>query len=286
MEYVEGTSLERYLGKRGALTLAQVRAVFTGIAEGLASAHARGIIHRDLKPANILLRKNPEAGQGQGVLVDFGLGGLVDTHSRGAGYTALFAAPEQIRHGTSDCRSDVYSLAATIYYCLLYNDVEKRGRFKARLLPEVPADVRALLERCLDTDPDDRPRDDTAFLQEWSRPKPAQIVTPQQPKVVTPARRKAGEVITLRVPIPHPEHRPGELFTLSLPVPVPQRKPGELLVLRVPLREPKHRPGEPFILRFSVPVPQRKPGEVIALKWKPVPSRPVSPRRSSAKAKK
>src|SRR5260370_42542798 len=125
METVEGPTLERHLEQEGSLPVAEVRGLFTGIADGLAGAHARGIIHRDIKPANILLRKNPQAGQGQSVLVDFGLAGLVDPHSRGAGYTALFAAPEQMRHSASDCRSDVYSLAATIYYCLLYSDATK-----------------------------------------------------------------------------------------------------------------------------------------------------------------
>ncbi len=173
MEYIEGASLQRYLDHNGALNLGQARTLFTGIAEGLAVAHQRGIVHRDIKPANILLRKNHEPGQGRGVLVDFGLAGLVDAHSRGAAYTALFAAPEQTRHGTSDCRSDIYSLAATIYHCLLYKDVEKRGRYKAKLLPDdVPADVRALLDRCLDNDPDERPAHAAAFVQEWGKPKP------------------------------------------------------------------------------------------------------------------
>ncbi len=109
-------------------------------------AHKRGIVHRDIKPANILMRKDPKPGQGRGVLVDFGLAGIVDANTRGAGYTDRFAAPEQMRDGISDCRSDVYSLAATIYRCLLYNDVNKRGRYKAKLLPDdCPADVRDLL---------------------------------------------------------------------------------------------------------------------------------------------
>jgi hypothetical protein len=43
------------------------------------------------------------------VLVDFGLAGLVDTsgNTDKAGYTPLFAAPEQLRRGVADLRSDV-----------------------------------------------------------------------------------------------------------------------------------------------------------------------------------
>jgi formylglycine-generating enzyme required for sulfatase activity/serine/threonine protein kinase len=191
MEYIEGVSLERYLETQGSLSLGQARSLFTGIAEGLAGAHGRGLIHRDIKPANILIRTRPTGNQGMGVLVDFGLAGRVDPHSRGGGYTALFAAPEQMRHGVSDCRSDVYSLAATIYYCLLYHDADKRGRFKAKHLPaDIPADVRALLDRCLDNDPDERPGDTGAFVREWRNPTQ---VEPAHPSLAEVHRRQKEE---------------------------------------------------------------------------------------------
>ena len=187
MEHIDGITLQRELDSKGALDLDEARTLFTGIAEGLAEAHKRGIVHRDIKPANILIRKDPQPGQGRGVLVDFGLAGVVDSHSRGAGYTASFAAPEQMRHGESDCRSDVYSLAATIYHCLLYKEADKRGRFKASLLPaDVPAEVRDLFQRCLDNDPNERPQDAGAFLKEWQAP---QSVKPPPPLVPSPPPR-------------------------------------------------------------------------------------------------
>jgi len=67
MEYLEGETLAVRI-KRGALSWQETVSIGTGIAQGLAAAHARGVIHRDIKPANIFLshrrpaigRKKPE----------------------------------------------------------------------------------------------------------------------------------------------------------------------------------------------------------------------------------
>jgi serine/threonine protein kinase len=50
MEYVDGPSLDRLIGRRG-LKLDQALGFAVQIADGLARAHAAGIVHRDLKPA-------------------------------------------------------------------------------------------------------------------------------------------------------------------------------------------------------------------------------------------
>ncbi|HYT93052.1 MAG TPA: right-handed parallel beta-helix repeat-containing protein [Gemmataceae bacterium] len=162
MEWVDGASLEQHLARHGPLPLEQAQRLFRDVADGLAAAHARGIVHRDVKPANILLRAD-----GRPVLVDFGLAAVADssglTRTGGtAGYTALFAAAEQIRRGQADARSDVYSLAASLYYALNYHDADRRDPqlFKAHL---VPAAVRDLLARALDNDPRERPADAAAF---------------------------------------------------------------------------------------------------------------------------
>jgi TPR repeat protein len=162
MDFVEGVALETHLGRHGALSWEQARPLFVGIAEGLALAYARGIVHRDIKPANIMLRPD-----GTGVLVDFGLAGLVDASGQTgrAGYTPLFAAPEQLRGGQADARADLYSLAATLYYSLLYDDPARREPhyFKAGRAPEA---VRDLLTRSLDNDPAERPAD-AGVLAGW-----------------------------------------------------------------------------------------------------------------------
>ena len=77
------------------------------------------------------------------VLVDFGLAsagegaGLTKT-GRSAGHTPMFAAPEQLRGKSADARSDIYCLAATIYYALNYHQPEHRepDRFEEDSVPE------------------------------------------------------------------------------------------------------------------------------------------------------
>jgi formylglycine-generating enzyme required for sulfatase activity/predicted Ser/Thr protein kinase len=123
MELVDGTSLETYLQRHGALSAGQARWLFAAVGEGLAVAHAKGIVHRDVKPANILLRADRTP-----VLVDFGVATRADgAATKLAGYTAAYASPEQLRGRPVDARSDVYSLAAAMWYALTYDSPDLRG---------------------------------------------------------------------------------------------------------------------------------------------------------------
>ncbi|MBI3412022.1 MAG: SUMF1/EgtB/PvdO family nonheme iron enzyme [Planctomycetes bacterium] len=170
MELVKGLSLQELLTRKGRLPFDIIRDHFTGVAEGLALAHSRGIVHRDIKPSNILIRSRVEEGKARFVLADFGLAGGFDPNSRSRSMTAVFAAPEQFRTGRTDPRSDIFSMAATMYYSLMYGDAVRECRFKAKLLGDaVPFGYRELLERCLDADPDERPADAGEFLRAWRR---------------------------------------------------------------------------------------------------------------------
>jgi serine/threonine-protein kinase len=162
MDLIEGPSLEVRLSRHGPLKPHDARRLFVAVADGLAAAHARKIVHRDVKPANILLRPD-----GSPVLVDFGLaaftgGSTLTQAGRSAGYTALFAAPEQIRKNQADTRSDVYSLAASLYYALAFqtDSPPDPDLFE----PErVPAGLRELLAQALDRNPQRRHADAAAF---------------------------------------------------------------------------------------------------------------------------
>lgn len=117
MEYVAGESLAARIKRLGAIPASQLRPIAVQLCEGLAAAHACGIIHRDLKPANILID-----GHERVKLIDFGIA----RSELNAGMTATnmvigtpdYMAPEQVKGGALDARTDVYALGAVLYHAL------------------------------------------------------------------------------------------------------------------------------------------------------------------------
>lgn len=119
MEFIDGPSLAQSLRRQPKLSENDALAIILPIAEALAYLHGKQIIHRDIKPANILMTSTGEA-----KLADLGLVKNLESLSQltrsnfGLG-TMQFAAPEQFDDARSaDVRSDVYSLAATMYLML------------------------------------------------------------------------------------------------------------------------------------------------------------------------
>jgi hypothetical protein len=120
MQYVPGRPLSEALVKPGKLTGNDFVRIFLEVSGALQAAHEHSVVHGDVKPANILLMG---AGD-RAMLVDFGLVKDLttyeesDTHGLALG-TPLYMSPEQARgEHAVDFRSDIYSLAATMYHVL------------------------------------------------------------------------------------------------------------------------------------------------------------------------
>ena len=165
MEYVDGVPVH------GPIAPAEAVRLGLQIAAALEAAHARGIVHRDLKPANVLVTAS-------GVkLLDFGIAkmagpatgeGEVTTAETRAGTilgTAAYMSPEQASGGTADARSDVFAFGAVLYE-MLSGHQAFRGATPAAVIAAVlrdepatidaPADLRAVVARCLRKEPAER----------------------------------------------------------------------------------------------------------------------------------
>ena len=173
MEYVEGRPLSDRLA-RSALPVAEAVRYGIEVADALAYAHDHGVIHRDLKAANAIVTPT-----GRVKLVDFGLARrddalLADATTMPslaptgvAAGTPYAMAPEQVRGGVTDARTDIWALGV-----LLYEMVSGGKPFGAVTIPElfssilrdapaplpnaVPVDVQSVIERCLEKEPERR----------------------------------------------------------------------------------------------------------------------------------
>ncbi|MCF6285268.1 MAG: protein kinase, partial [Candidatus Hydrogenedentes bacterium] len=119
MEYIKGSNLSERLLERGCPFLPTELLGWLGqIGQALDYAHSEDILHRDVKPANIMVDE-----QGRIRLADFGIARTArEVQARLTGEltsgTLLYVSPEQLMGERLDARSDLYSLAATIYELL------------------------------------------------------------------------------------------------------------------------------------------------------------------------
>jgi eukaryotic-like serine/threonine-protein kinase len=163
MELVEGESLAHLLRRERRLSPELTLSILRQTAAALAAAHAAGIVHRDVKPGNVLV-----APDGTVKITDFGVAWSASSVAlTGTGQvigTAHYLSPEQAQGAKATPASDVYALGAVAYECLAgrrafegENSVQialKQIRDEPDPLPaDVPADLRAVVERALVKDP-------------------------------------------------------------------------------------------------------------------------------------
>ena len=129
MEYVEGMPLHAFCTQRDLDVPARLR-LFAQLCRAAQHAHQRLIVHRDIKPGNILVRED-----GTPVLLDFGIGKLMDATGRDATatrvYTPVYAAPEQIAGRAVTTATDVYGLGCVLHELLsgrLLHEIGEGGR--------------------------------------------------------------------------------------------------------------------------------------------------------------
>ena len=185
MPFVEGQSLRGRLGRAGELPVREALRVLRDVAAALAYAHEHGVVHRDIKPENVLLAA------GEALVTDFGVAKAISAAATGgdsSGLTSLgvalgtpaYMAPEQAAADPFvDHRADLYAWGGLAYE-LLTGQPPFIGRTPAALLaahaiespepiqrrrPALPPPLAALVMRCLEKRPADRPQSATEVLQ-------------------------------------------------------------------------------------------------------------------------
>ncbi len=147
------------------------------VASAVEFAHRADILHRDIKPANILVDELE-----QPRLTDFGIAGRITAAGEDdVGLSVPWSPPEVLDKGTALRRSDVYSLAATVWHLLVGRSpfdlpgansvaqIEARIRTAPRPVtgvPGVPPSLDRLLRRAMAIDPDQRPQTALEFAEE------------------------------------------------------------------------------------------------------------------------
>ncbi len=174
MEFVDGTSLDQVIAKRGALPLAVALTIGRQLCRALEVAHGVGVVHRDIKPQNLVVDA-----QGFLKVMDFGIARLVEgRQAMGPGLTAEgsiigtpeYMAPEQLMGQAVDGRSDLYAAGVVLFECLtgrrlfegnsfatvLMKQVQEPAPDPRTLVPGLPAEVAALVLKALAKRPAER----------------------------------------------------------------------------------------------------------------------------------
>jgi hypothetical protein len=175
MELVKGDALDHHCRKEALLPVATVLDIIGQVAQALGYAHSEGIVHRDIKPSNLML-----VGGRTVKIMDFGLAKAPAAHLTSDGTlmgTPGYMAPEQIRGGTIDGRSDLFALGCVLFemltgkkafdgdtisavvYRVVHDDPPDLSKYQERVTPE----MEQILKKALSKDPDQRFPDGAAF---------------------------------------------------------------------------------------------------------------------------
>jgi serine/threonine-protein kinase len=121
MELLDGRDLADRLRGEKRLSPVEVAEIVSHVAQGLAVADEAGIVHRDIKPQNVFAVE--QGAHRIWKVLDFGVSKVreVTSHlTQGAAIgTPSYMSPEQARGIDVDHRSDVFSLGAIAYRCLV-----------------------------------------------------------------------------------------------------------------------------------------------------------------------
>jgi serine/threonine protein kinase len=169
-EFVDGLTLRELLTDHGQLPSEVATMLGMKLAEALSYAHRKKIIHRDLKPENVMLSR-----EGELKLMDFGIAHFLDemhlTMTGALVGSPAYMSPEQaMEREDLDHRSDLFSLGTLLFHIVsgqlpfsgtnpsivLRNIIDGNRPHIMEVVPDISGRFADVIERLLQTDPDDR----------------------------------------------------------------------------------------------------------------------------------
>ena len=171
MEFVKGHDLDELLQDHS-LSLSESLEVLAQVCDGLNFAHRQQIVHRDIKPTNVRVQRDGKRLHAK--VMDFGVAKISNSDMTATGMvmgTVSYMAPEYIRTGKPDPRSDLFAVGVMLYECLsgrkpfagdttptvLYKIVNEAPEpIDLDQLRGISPAIRSVLDRTLTKNPDDR----------------------------------------------------------------------------------------------------------------------------------
>ena len=186
MDFIEGETLLKKLQREGPMPFDTCLSLLTPIIQALAEVHEHGIIHRDISPDNIMVRPD-----GRLILLDLGAAKDLDIQGRDGNVQSSqmvakqgFSPIEQYQRNASiGPWTDVYAMAATIYYCctgiLPPTAVDRIVDDTLTCQPLLTQAQFDVLAYCMSIRAENRPKNMTALLQMAVRPQSGQAEPPR-----------------------------------------------------------------------------------------------------------
>ena len=177
MDFIEGETLLKKLQREGPMDYGTCISLMTPIMQALAEVHKHGIIHRDISPDNIMVQSD-----GKLILLDLGAAKDLDIQGKDGNVQSSqmvakhgFSPVEQYgQAGKIGPWTDVYAMAATIYYCctgvLPPSATDRTIDDTLTCRPRLTEEEFDVLAFCMNVLPQNRPQNMDALLQIVTHP--------------------------------------------------------------------------------------------------------------------
>ncbi len=179
MEFMAGGSVYELINREGAQPFERALQIALDSVRGLRYAEKCELVHRDIKPDNLMLRQD-----GITKIGDLGIARRLQAGSavleEGIFGSPHYMAPEQAQGLKIDCRTDIYSLGATMYHVLsgktpftgkspqeiILKQINEQPTRLLEANPTVPPELAGVIEKCMAKKPDERYQSSEDLLKE------------------------------------------------------------------------------------------------------------------------